>query len=119
MEKLKEKVRLFESDQVIEEEIGDISKDIVELENLAQTIADRAVKIVRNNEGVLPIKKEKGKVLLVKFGGHFFNKEPLNTAFEFIEKEFEAQGWEVTSLFFAKHRHLKKIIQKLPFHFHH
>ena len=108
--KLKEKVRLFESAQAIEEEIGDISEDIVELENLAQTIADKAVKIVRNNEGVLPIKKEKGKVLLVKFGGHFFNKEPLNTAFEFIEKEFETQGWEVTSLFFAKHRHLKEIM---------
>ena len=55
-------------------------------------------------------KKEKGKVLLVKFGGHFFNKEPLNAAFEFIEKEFETQGWEVTSLFFAKHRHLKEIM---------
>lgn len=108
--KMKEKVRLFEGVQAIEEEIGDISEDIKELEELAQTIADKAVKIVRNNEGILPIKKEKGKVLLVKLGGHYFHKEPLNHAFAFIEKEFEAQGWEVTSLFFAKHRHLKEIM---------
>ena len=107
--KMKEKVRLFENDKV-EEEIGDISADIQELETLAQTIADNAVKIVRNNEGVLPIKKENGKVLLVKFGGHYFHKEPLNHAFAYIEKEFENQGWTVTSLFFAKHRQLKEIM---------
>ena len=102
-------MRLFEN-ATVEEEIGDVSADIAELETLAQTIADNAVKIVRNNVGVLPIKKEKGKVLIVKLGGHYFHKEPLNTSFEYIEKEFVEQGWEVNSLFFAKHRYLKSIM---------
>ena len=110
--KMKEKVRLFEGVEAIEEEIGDISADIEELATLAQTIADKAVKIVRNNEGILPVKVEKGKVLLVKFGGHYFHKEPFTHAFEFIEKEFEAQGWEVNSMFFAKHRQLKEIMDE-------
>lgn len=107
--KLKEKARLFENTD-ISAEIGDVEDDIKELNELSQKIADNAVKIVRNNVNVLPIKKKNGKVLIIKIGGSFFNGEPDNTAFEFIEKEFKNEGWQVTSMFFPKHRELKKIL---------
>ena len=107
--KLKEKARLFEETNV-EDEIQDVENDIKELEVLSQKIADNAVKIVRNNVGVLPVKKVNGKVLIIKIGGSFFNDSPDNTAFEFIEKEFQEQGWQVTSMFFPKHRALKEIL---------
>ncbi len=107
--KLKEKVRLFENTD-IDAEIGNIDNDIKELETLSQKMAENAVKIVRNNASVLPIKKKNGKVLILKVGGSFFNDEPNNFAFEYIEKEFEEQGWQVHSLFFAKHRQLKEIL---------
>lgn len=109
--KLKERVRLFE-DTDISAEIGDIEGDIKELEEISQKIAEGAVKIVRNNAGVLPIKKEKGKVLLVKVGGSFFHTEPDNAPFIHMEQEFKAQGWEVDSLFYAKHRKLKELVPK-------
>lgn len=109
--KLKERVRLFE-DADIDAEIGDIGGDIQELEEVSQKIAENAVKIVRNNVGVLPIKKNKGKVLIVKVGGSFFNTQPNNAPFMYMEKEFEEQGWEVSSLFFAKHRQLKELLPK-------
>ena len=109
--RLKEKTRLYEEEKV-QQEIGDIDADITELNELAQKIADSAVKIVRNNEHVLPIKCKKGKVLIIKVGGSFFNNEPDNTPFEYIEKEFKERGWEINSQFFPKHKYLKSIMNE-------
>lgn len=107
--KLKERVRLFENTDVAEE-IGSIEEDIQELEEISLKIAENAVKIVRNHVGVLPVRKQRGKVLLVKVGGSFFNTEPDNAPFTHIEREFQAQGWQVDSTFFAKHKKLKEIL---------
>ena len=109
--RLKEKTRLYEEEKV-QNEIGDIDADITELNELAQKIADNAVKVVRNNEKVLPIKCKKGKVIIIKVGGSFFNTEPDNTPFEYIEKEFKERGWEVNSQFFPKHKYLKSIMNE-------
>ncbi|MBR2374981.1 MAG: hypothetical protein IKA88_01700 [Clostridia bacterium] len=108
--KLKEKVRLFEDQAAIEAEIGDVSADIEELYALAQQIAEQGVKTVRNFAGVLPVKKQNGKVLMLKVGGSFFHTEPDNSYFEHMEDEFKKNGWEVTSLFYAKHRKVKAIM---------
>lgn len=108
--KLKERVRLFEDQAAIDAEIGDISADIKELEEVSKKIAEKAVKVIRNNVGVLPIQKERGKVLLVKVGGCFFNTEPDNAPFVYMEQEFRDQGWEVDSVFYAKHKKLKEIL---------
>ena len=107
--KLKERARLFEDQAAIDAEIGDISADIKELEEVSKKIAEKAVKVIRNNVGVLPIQKDRGKVLLVKVGGSFFNTEPDNAPFVYMEQEFRDQGWEVDSVFYAKHKKLKEI----------
>lgn len=109
--KLKEKARLFEETD-IGAEIGDITADIEELQKLSQEIANKAVKVVRDFPHVLPVKKEKGKVLMLKVGGSFFNTEPDNSHFEHMEDEFRKEGWEVTSLFYAKHRYVKEIMDE-------
>lgn len=108
--RLKEKVHLFDSDFCLPED--DLDVDIAELDVLCQEIAEKAVKIVRNNEGILPIKQERGKVLLLKFSGSYFNDAPKEEPFCYIEQEFVAQGWQVDSLFFAKHEQLKKIMNE-------
>ncbi|MBO5412061.1 MAG: glycoside hydrolase family 3 protein [Clostridia bacterium] len=107
--KLKEKVRLFE-DTDIEAEIGDISADIEELYALAQQIANQGVKLVRNNVGVVPVKKQGGKVLILKVGGTFFHTGLDNSYYEYMEDEFQKHGWEVTSLFQGKHRKIKAMM---------
>lgn len=108
--KLKEQVRLFDENFRID---GDgAEEDIAELEELCEKIAAGAVKIVRNNENVLPVRKKKGKVLLLKFSGSYFNTQPAESPFRYIEREFEAQGWQVDSFFFAKHERLKQVMNE-------
>lgn len=107
---LKKQARLFEKEYSLPSENAE--EDLRELEELSQRIADGAVKIVRNNQSVLPVKKQNGKVLLLKFSGSYFNTSPQEAPFEYIEKEFQEQGWQVTSLFFAKHEQLKKIMHE-------
>ncbi|MDY2841911.1 MAG: glycoside hydrolase family 3 N-terminal domain-containing protein [Candidatus Borkfalkiaceae bacterium] len=106
--KLKEKARLFDENFKVAE--SDFESDVVELGEVCREIAEKAVKIVRNNQGILPVKKEKGKVLLLKFGGSYFNTAPQEAPFRYIESEFKNQGWQVDSLFFAKHERVKEIM---------
>ena len=104
--KLKEKVRLFEETN-IEEEIGDVTEDYKELSMLGQQIADRAVKVVRNHLGVVPVKKERGRVLLVNVVGHY-GREITGKEFDAMADEFQRYGWEVESTYNPKHRWLEE-----------
>lgn len=106
--KLKEQARLFDEGYSVPTDNAE--EDLRELEEIAQKIADGAVKIVRNNQSILPVKKPNGKVLLLKFSGSYFNTSPQEAPFAYIEKEFEEQGWQVDSMFFAKHEKLKSIM---------
>lgn len=106
--KLKEQARLFDEGYSVPTDNAE--EDLRELEEIAQKIADGAVKIVRNNQSILPVKKQNGKVLLLKFSGSYFNTSPQEAPFAYIEKEFKAQGWQVDSMFFAKHEKLKSIM---------
>lgn len=106
--KLKEQARLFDEGYSVPTDNAE--EDLRELEEIAQKIADGAVKIVRNNQSILPVKKQNGRVLLLKFSGSYFNTSPQEAPFAYIEKEFEAQGWQVDSMFFAKHEKLKSIM---------
>ena len=106
--KLKEQARLFDEGYSVPTDNAE--EDLRELEEIAQKIADGAVKIVRNNQSILPVKKQNGRVLLLKFSGSYFHTAPQEAPFAYIEKEFEAQGWQVDSMFFAKHEKLKSIM---------
>lgn len=108
--KLKEQARLFDEGYSVT--MDNAEEDLQELEELSQKIADGAVKIVRNNQSILPVKKQNGKVLLLKFSGSYFNTSPQEAPFAYIEKEFEAQGWQVDSMFFAKHEKVKRIMNE-------
>ena len=103
--KLKEKVRLFEQTD-IEAEIGDITEDCNELNRLSQEIADKAIKIMRNNLNIIPVKQEKGKVLLVNVVGHY-GREITGAEFDAMANEFCKYGWDVVSVYNPKHRWLE------------
>lgn len=109
---MKERLRLFENQNEIETEIGNVDKDIDRLYLLSQEIADKAVKIVRNYDNVLPVTKQTGKVLLINLTGHFFDLTPDGTEFRVIENEFRSYGWEVTSLYNPRHREVEKIMNE-------
>ncbi len=106
---LKQSVRLFENKDICEE-IGDTTKDIEELSLLSQQIADNAIKVVRNNQNVIPYNGENKKVLLIKLTGTYFHTEPKFAEFESIEDEFAKNGYYVTSLYNPKHHYLKSIM---------
>lgn len=106
--KLKEKARLFDEDFSLPPDEN--YAELRELEELSQEIADKAIKVVRNHQSVIPVGIEKGKVLLLKFSGSYFNNGPQEAPFKYIEEEFKNQGWQVDSLFFAKHEQLKQIM---------
>lgn len=108
--KLKQTVRLFEQTD-IEEEIGDITGDCEELDKLSQQIADNAVKIMRNNLKVVPVQKEKGRVLLINVVGHY-GRDVKGTEFNAMADEFQKYGWEVESTYNPKHRWLEENMEK-------
>ncbi|MBR1867693.1 MAG: hypothetical protein IJ800_03835 [Clostridia bacterium] len=108
--RLKDRARLFD-DVSIDAEIGNVWRDMEELNRIAEKISDGAVEIVRNYDRVLPVKKSQGKVLIIKMSGSFFRKSDfINSAFTYIEKEFRDRGWEVNSSFNFKHNQIEKII---------
>jgi beta-N-acetylhexosaminidase len=105
--KLKQKARLFDEDFTLPDSA---EEDLKELEELSQEIADKAIKVVRNHQSLIPVTIEKGRVLLLKFSGSYFNSGPQEAPFKYMEEEFKNQGWQVDSLFYAKHEHVKEIM---------
>ncbi len=99
--KLKEQCRLFENEQV-EAEIGDTAAIIQELEVIANEIADRAVKVVRDIPSLIPVKKKQGKVYIIQMGDQFDYSE--------LEDEFRIHGWQVNSQYAPSHAATKKVI---------
>ncbi len=99
--KLKEKYRLFENDEV-EKEIGDTAEQESELNNIACEVANRAIKLVRDAQNIIPFKKETGKVYIVQMG------DPWD--YSSLEDEFKKYGWEVNSQYAPNHADSKKII---------
>ncbi len=96
---LKNKARLFEDEKNV---LADMDEKN-ELYALSDRVAEKSIKIVRNQEGVLPIKLEKGaKVLLV-------NIVPEKNApdFKVLEEELKKRGFMVDTLTNPRHYAIK------------
>ena len=107
--RLKEKARLFEDQSEIEKEIGEIES----LSEIAQKIADKSIKIVRDYEKILPVKLKKGsKILFLNMLEPHFHKAPTGREFAALRSEFEKNGHTVYELTTAKHKQVQEIMNE-------
>lgn len=107
MLRLKEKVRLFENQDKIEDEIGELPN----LEEISQEIADKSIKIVRDYNHIFPVKLPKGaKILMLNILEPHFHKEPNGTEFSAMRKAFEERGYVVDEMHTAKHKKVQEIM---------
>ena len=106
---LKAKLRLFEND-VVEQEIGDISNDLIEMEKVGQLISDTAVHTVRNFENVIPFTKPNPKVLMINLTGHYYFKPIKGDEMQAMADEFEKQGCTVTQMFDPYHTEVEAVM---------
>ncbi len=107
MLRLKEKARLFENQNDIEKEIGDIENISI----ISQEIANKSIKIVRDYDNILPLDLKKGsKILFLNMLEPHFHKEPSGKEFDALKDEFEKNGHSVTVINTAKHKQVQEII---------
>lgn len=105
--KMKEKARLFEDQSLV---VKQGQADKKRMWNVAQDIADKSVKIVKN-DGRLPVKLGKGdKVLMVNLEGEFpFSKKNYS---EQMEKTLKERGCDVEILINPGHHEIQERLDK-------
>ena len=105
--KLKEKVRLLE-------EKNSWADNISVPENLsaiAQEIADKSIKIVRDYDTILPLKiKGRGNILMINMLEPYFHKNPTGMEFDALRKELESNGCKVDVITNPKHKVIQNMI---------
>lgn len=107
--KMKFRARLFENQQAIAESI-EIREG--ELGRIAQEIADKSIKIVRDTEGLLPVSLKKGsRILFLNMLEPYFHKAPTGHEFDVLKAEFEKEGHTVDVLTTAKHKDVANILE--------
>ncbi len=107
---LKKKARLFEDEAEVLASIEDNLEE--KLAELSLEIARRSVKIVRDQNGVLPLKLKRGdRVLLVNLylepQGQFSEE---NTEFKVMEAELRKRGYEVDAYHKIHHNKINEIL---------
>ncbi|MBR7100354.1 MAG: glycoside hydrolase family 3 protein [Clostridia bacterium] len=102
---LKEKLHLFEKEDRFKD--LEVEGDIAEI---ALQIAEKSIKILRDMQGAIPAKLEKGsKILLLNIIEPFFNKPPTGKEFSALKEEFERNGMIVDSMDNADYRKVNEI----------
>ena len=105
--RLKEKVRLFEEQKKVEEEIGEMGN----FQEIAQKIADKSIKVVRDNNGLIPVGLPKGgRILMLNMIEPYFNKPPTGTELQAMQRAFEERGFHVDVIDNAKHKKVQEIM---------
>lgn len=105
--RLKEKARLFEDQAKIESEIGEVT----DFDEIAQEIADKSIKVVRDYNKILPVTLKKGaKILLLNMLEPHFHKPPTGEEFAPMKKAFEERGYIVDEIHTAKHKQVQAIM---------
>ena len=105
--RLKESVRLFEDQEKVNEEIGETGT----VDEVAQAIADKAIKVVRNVKEVLPVQMPKGsRVLMLNMFEPHFHKPATGNEFEPMRKAFEERGYIVDEIHTAQYDEVQKIM---------
>ena len=103
---LKDRARLFESQEKVLAEI----EDEIPIEETSRKIADKSIKVVVDKDGIIPTKLLKGsKVLLVNAMEDFFHKEPVGNEFEPLKQVFTDAGHQVTELFVPSYAKIKEV----------
>lgn len=109
---MKKKVRLF----VPYEETESLENLNRSLEELAQEIADKSIKVVRNYDHLIPISKKKnGSVLIINISEPFFKKDPTGEELKSFQSVFEENGYSVTALDNPKHGKVGDIVDDYDF----
>ena len=106
---LKEKARLFEDQQKVLDEIK-LGRDFIEI---AQEVADKSVKVVRNLNGTIPFSDFKSKkILMFHMIGRFDHEPPTGKELEPLKKAFEDRGYQVTEYYRGSYANVKEEIVK-------
>lgn len=107
MIKLKESVRLFENQADVEAEIG----EGLDIDEVAQKIADKSINVVRDYNKILPVKLGAGsKVLMLNMLEPHKHAAPTGNELAAMREEFEKHGCEVTEIITAKHKQVQEIM---------
>ncbi len=107
--KLKEKARLFEDQQKLQNSIVVPEK----LSVISQEIADKSIKIVRDYNHIIPCKLPKNsRVLMLNMLEPHFHKSPTGMEFDPLRKELEKNGIIVDVMTNPKHKAVQELIEK-------
>lgn len=107
--RLKEKARLFEDQEKLQNSIN-VPEN---LSVISQEIADKSIKIVRDYNHVFPCKLTKGnRVLMLNMLEPHFHKSPTGLEFEPLRKELENEGVIVDVMTNPKHKAVQEIMNK-------
>ncbi len=103
--KLKEKANLFGDYPVVEESYDQSISEI------AQSLADKSIRVIRDYDRILPLKMKKGgKVLVISVLEPYFQKPPTGKEFDAFIEEFEKEGYQVDLMINPKHKELQPIL---------
>ena len=104
--KMKERARLFEDQEQLQAQIvcGDFQK-------VADAIGEKSIKIVRNAQGLVPVKlKEGAKILLVNIQRSEQKAHSYIRSLDELEKELNRRGFETKVLINPRHTAIKEVM---------
>lgn len=105
--KLKNFVKLFDN----QEEIANNIQTISTVDEIGQNIADKSVKVVRDLDGLIPAKLEKGsKILLANIVEPYYHAKPSEHEFDALKNELEKYGMIVDVVTNINHRKAQEIM---------
>lgn len=104
--RLKERANLFGT-YPMEEPVDERT----EMQEAAQKIADKSIKIVRNKDGILPVQCTPGmRVLMVDVFEPHFQAPPKGNEFAAMREALEKNGCVVDELYNPKHKQIQEIM---------
>jgi beta-N-acetylhexosaminidase len=107
--KLKERARLFENQEDIYNEIGELP----DIREISQEIANKSIKVVRDIQNVIPVDLKKGsKVLMLNIVEPYYHQPPTNHEFDALKDEFEKAGMYVEVYTNVNHYKVKELLDK-------
>lgn len=107
---MKDKARLFENQEKL---LAEIEVDRDEHRRLAQEIADKSIKVLRNFDNVIPADVKPGaKVLLLHMLENFYHEPAKGDEFAAMRRAFLERGYEVTEEFVPSYSYVKDNVDK-------
>ena len=102
---LKQKANLFGDYPELEE------KDTESVSDIAQSLADKSIKVIRDYDGILPLKLKKGgKILVISVLEPYFQKSPTGKEFDPFIEEFKKEGYQVDLMINPKHKDVQPLL---------